>query len=728
MPLNCRLLTRLILALTIGLLEHYFMTSRLRTHYLSRVIWVYGWFALGAVTNSYAAELALNDMLNMSLAELLDVKVDVGTRSAVEIQKTPGIVRVFVQKDFERYGFRTLQDVLQQMPGYQINAARVGHSNLFIRGVQGRSTSKILLLIDGVPMRDLFWGNFNVDEMINLAQVERVELLNGPGSVLYGANAFAGIIKITTKSEGRSIEAGYGVLDSYKDGETEQHHFQQVVVEGSTDHVYGFAEYYDSEGFNPERNRSGELDTQAQRKHKKAAFVKYNNNGLTALASVNDYEYPYTLSDTGNEREFHREPSYASVQYQHEDKQGGSYHVQGFVNRSNLSRVDDSYTDEGDLKRHRIGYRNGWLLGLDADSSRRWGDHQVTFGLSWLRDEGGRHENVSYNYKNGALSSISSSNLLLEDPSRDDIGLFVQDLWQFNRYLSATAGMRYSYLSDFDNQLTYRLGLTGQYEQWYSKLLFGTAFRVPTYRESLKLYDNPLIGRNLLKPETLTTLEAQLGYRFSKADINVTLYRNSYNDFITDLPTKSVNGQYLTPDAPEDGDEYSYNLDEINTFGVELGGTWYPQSNFSLRFALSALLTAEETAGLQPENTELLVDWYAGTRDLGFLSEYTASLAAGWQISPRYRLGASVYYVGARSLTSDYQSRIDPELRNASNADAYTVFNLNATASLYQNWALSFYINNLFDTRSYGQHMQDPTEYDIENAGRVLGVYLKASY
>lgn len=140
--------------------------------------------------------------LELSLEDLLNLHVDVATKSSMPLHKSPAIARVFTQDDIQRFGFQTLADLLLTVPSFQINPFKAGNIGVFVRGVQGRNTSKILLLIDGAPMRDAFWGNFNIDEMVSMTNIKRIEILNGPGSVIHGANAFAAVISITTKSEG----------------------------------------------------------------------------------------------------------------------------------------------------------------------------------------------------------------------------------------------------------------------------------------------------------------------------------------------------------------------------------------------------------------------------------------------------------------------------------------------------------------------------------------------
>ncbi|MDM8546826.1 TonB-dependent receptor [Candidatus Venteria ishoeyi] len=670
----------------------------------------------------------LKSILNMSLEDLLDLTVETGTKSPRRLHKTPGIIRVFTQDDFRRYGFKTLKDVLRHIPGYELNESRAGHTNLFIRGVQDRTTSKILLLIDGVPMRDLYWGNFSVDEMITLNNIEQVELLNGPGSVLYGANAFAGIINIRTKSKGRSVQARYGMQGSFKDGQrVNDKPFHHLSGEWSEAGWYGFGEFFKSQGFNPERNVDGEWANRPQDKEKKHLFAKYQKNGLMLAADLTDYTYPYLLSSAGNERFFKRKPFYLTARYEHETKNKTLYSIQAFYNHSELLRLDTRYKNN-ELNRRRYGYRNGSLLGLDADTRWRWQSHQITLGVSWLRDKSHRQENVSYYFSGGELTKTKTKAILQGQATHDDVAVFVQDIWDVNQYLTVTAGLRYSWLSDFDNQLTYRLGLNAEYEQFYGKLLYGSAFRVPTYRESFKLYDNPEIGINQLKPEQLLTLEAQLGYRFDKADVNLTVYHNRYTDFMMDLITLSVNDALLNPDDPKNGDEYTFNLDEIKTTGLELAVAWYPTERVSLRVSASALLQAEETAGTFPDNVVLRNPYPQTTQDLNFLSKYSLSLATAWQFHPKYRLMGDLRYNSRRSVSGVYQSGVDESLQQLDNPRSFVLVNLGLEAQLKPQITTELRISNLFNERAFNPNIQDPTEYDIEWPGRSISLGLRMAF
>ena len=137
---------------------------------LSALLFAGGASSLQAQTQTAAAAQPPDtvDLLNLSLEELLNVKVTSTTKSSLEIRQAPGVVRVFTRTDIVRLGFTTLRDVLRQIPGIQVIEYRTGHQTIWVRGVQSRYNNKVLLLIDGVPMHDSYYGHFDIDESLAL--------------------------------------------------------------------------------------------------------------------------------------------------------------------------------------------------------------------------------------------------------------------------------------------------------------------------------------------------------------------------------------------------------------------------------------------------------------------------------------------------------------------------------------------------------------------------------
>ncbi len=219
---------------------------------------------------------------------------------------------MFTSDDFARFGFTTIQDVLNTVPGIQIQEYRAGHQLVWIRGVQARYNNKVLLLVDGVPMRDSYYGNFNIDEMFPLEVIEKIEILNGPGSVLYGANSFSGVISITTKKEGKSVGADYGSLNSYS-----------VQGEYDTKGLYANANMYRTDGFQPEYMSDGNSRNVDQSGYGNFGLVKYTKENLTVLGGVADYGQSYKYRSTKKEYYFTRTPIWASAKYKKEIGENG---------------------------------------------------------------------------------------------------------------------------------------------------------------------------------------------------------------------------------------------------------------------------------------------------------------------------------------------------------------------------------------------------------------------
>lgn len=257
----------------------------------------------------------------MDLKDLINMTVESSTKSKISIQEAPSIVRVFTQKDFQTRGFSTLKDVLHNVPGLQVQEYVAGHQLVWVRGVQSRYNNKVLLLIDGVPMRDAFYGNFNIDEMIPLESVEKIEILNGPGSVLYGANSFAGVINITTKKEGKSVGVNYGTYNT-----------KAVHAQGSIKGLYAFAKYYHSDGFAPDLYGDGQYRERSQENQNINLLLKYNYKNFTAIGSYTNYTLPYRFRGADRDEKFTRNPIYGALKYQKDFGNKGDINATAYYN------------------------------------------------------------------------------------------------------------------------------------------------------------------------------------------------------------------------------------------------------------------------------------------------------------------------------------------------------------------------------------------------------------
>ena len=146
--------------------------------------------------------LTVDNVIKMSLEELMNTKVSIATKSEKKLSEAPAVVTVITAEAIKNNGARNLADILQYIPGFEFSIGRVGFLSVGVRGVKDPLTnSRLLVLKDGVPVNGTMYGSaIGVTKLFDLHSIDRIEIVRGPGSALYGRNAFIGVINIITKS------------------------------------------------------------------------------------------------------------------------------------------------------------------------------------------------------------------------------------------------------------------------------------------------------------------------------------------------------------------------------------------------------------------------------------------------------------------------------------------------------------------------------------------------
>ncbi|MGH9727869.1 MAG: TonB-dependent receptor plug domain-containing protein [Candidatus Acidiferrales bacterium] len=157
-------------------------------------------------------------LIRLSLEQLGNVEVTTASKEPEEVWKTSAAIYVITQEDIRRSGATTLPEVLRMVPGVEVGQADTDHWSVSIRGFGAVLDSKILVLIDGRSVyTPLFAGVYWEAQLTPLEDIERIEVIRGPGGAIWGANAVDGIINIITKSSrdthGTLVSAGGGNAD-----------------------------------------------------------------------------------------------------------------------------------------------------------------------------------------------------------------------------------------------------------------------------------------------------------------------------------------------------------------------------------------------------------------------------------------------------------------------------------------------------------------------------------
>lgn len=130
------------------------------------------------------------EFFEMSIEDLMNVEVVTPSRKPQAIDTAPANIIVITERQIKDSGALTLAELLERLPGIYIPTQGHGEESIYIRGVGERYNNKTLLMVDGYPFRDLYYYSHPINATIPLANVKRIEVIRGPGSSLYGTNAF----------------------------------------------------------------------------------------------------------------------------------------------------------------------------------------------------------------------------------------------------------------------------------------------------------------------------------------------------------------------------------------------------------------------------------------------------------------------------------------------------------------------------------------------------------
>ena len=152
----------------------------------------------------------------LSLSELLNIKVNIASKTEENISDAPGVISVITRDELNRFGGTTLGDVLKRVPSFLGSTSYLTDRSLIApRGDQvGTTSNHVLLLFNGRPVREVLESGVKseVYESFPVNIIERIEVIRGPGSVLYGTQAFSAVINVITRSADENRISASGAL------------------------------------------------------------------------------------------------------------------------------------------------------------------------------------------------------------------------------------------------------------------------------------------------------------------------------------------------------------------------------------------------------------------------------------------------------------------------------------------------------------------------------------
>lgn len=173
---------------------------------IGKISLVFVLFACTSSINSTFAQDSLSSLMELSLVELMSLKVTSASNKSEGLNQAPATIVVITEEDILERGYFELYDVLNDLPGFDLSRA-FGDDDYYeyVRGYRKTESGQMLLMVDGIIMNHLYNNNMNGYAQYPLFNIKQIEIVYGPASAIYGPNAFTGVINMITKSDGKSI-------------------------------------------------------------------------------------------------------------------------------------------------------------------------------------------------------------------------------------------------------------------------------------------------------------------------------------------------------------------------------------------------------------------------------------------------------------------------------------------------------------------------------------------
>jgi outer membrane receptor protein involved in Fe transport len=505
------------------------------------------------------------------------------TKHIMDVSKAPAIATVITAEDLRIMGARNILDALATIPGIGISRGPYSVFQVEIRGLTSIRQNKVKFMIDGHSVKhpttgDVAWQM----EDIALEQVERIEVIRGPGSALYGANAFSGVINVVTKMgndfNATQISAGGG---SFETGRVNIIHGQQY---GDVD-VLASLTYNTTDGAQQrvESDAIGQAGNTDDWARTWDGTLKVSWHDLIFLTRYTDRENgPYVgvtnvVTDQSEllTDQFLADLSYSKAMNEKWNLSGKAYYDwaevtyewQLFPPGMAFSPAPVHFFPEGMYGTpHYVNQTYGAELGSDYALSE---SNTLTMGLVY---EYSKQSDITHqtNFNPvtlvnlGPYQDISAWGNWSIEASRKNSAAYIQDEWAITDGLTLTAGLRYDYYDDIGSSTNPRLGLVWELLKDVDlKLLYGEAFRVPTFDELYSTNNPAAIGNEDLKPEEMRTYEVSVGYTPTYGPVvTASGFYNKFSDKIMLVPTGIPGMQ-----------EFS-NTSDATIYGLELEGRY----------------------------------------------------------------------------------------------------------------------------------------------------------
>lgn len=673
------------------------------------------WLA-GLVLLSLSAEVSAQS--NVAMQDSIPEIVVTGTGTEHYLKDAPVQTEVISRKMLDSYAGATLEDILSGLcASFDFSAGDMG-ANMQLGGL---GNGYILILVDGKKMHGDVGGQNNLG-LIDPARIERIEIVKGAASALYGSDAIAGVVNIILKKhreniliENTSRGGSYGEFRQsntvqFKVGKfTSSTNFQLKHSDGWQNTTYEDPNRYEypiTNSINKTVNRytdwqvAQRFDYQATKDLSLYADGSFYRKRIYRPCGVPDYKtydflYRNSSVATGGKLKLKNSNSIML---------DVNYDSHAYYCMYTRETWDKEYDDSG--KEISFPYFPG-DKGLQSDQSRLLLQLKGIFNLPYFnRLSVGTDTEINW---------LDAPRRLDEKDQVSDYttSFYAQDEWTPIERLNITAGGRLTVNQNFGVRITPKVSALYKLGAFNLRATYSEGFKTPTLKELHYRYIRQMsiislnLGNTELDPQTSRYVSGGLEYNGTRFSINVTGYCNWVDNMITlvTIPLSQAPGDLVVTYDPARVRQYQ-NMDDARTYGVDVNAKWTPVQSLTLTGGYSYLDTEANQYDEEDQVMKHVI--------IDGMAHHRATVSAIWTHAWRrsnYRLGIGVY--GRIQSKRYYQ--------DDGNGKAYNLWRLNTRHQfkLGKRWnaEVNAGIDNIFN---YYETTYHSLNYGTTTAGRTF--------
>lgn len=581
-------------------------------------------YLLFASHHGFAVE---DGLFELSLEELLEVNVSTTTLTEKTKKDAPASITVYTREQINDLGVHFLHELMNYVPGFQSFRQGEASDEYYhsIRGHRvGTSSREVLVLVDGQRFNRES-GHAQAAPSLSLAQFKQVEFIRGPGSALYGSNAYTGVINLISRDKESEFRATVTDIPAAEASAL----WHGYIGDWSWD-FYGRAKYDEGQDYRVQDNFSlTNEDAYDQQKHRDLS-IKFSRDNIdisllhyhrhTEGFPVLEYNNP-DFNETSNlhtsinyqqaliwSSAFSTDISLRAVKNRYQPKV--EFLPEGFATATGASNLEALFAKASQAEMNReIKVHANYQFSAD---------HSLQFGAEH------RHSDVEdltvhYNYNLSEIPFVyldgdfSYSEVINEQTNSEVSSAYLQTQNQLGSHVEIIAGFRGDHYANLDDSFSPRLALTWQPNEHHTfKALYGEAFRAPTVNERTVGQNQFIEGNPNLKPETIKTGELIWLYSQKRFIADLTLFYSHIENLIDQTVIDGIRSFQNSPEEQQ--------FQGIETeLKYRINNTWQVAANAAHNFkTASADFRQADTLG------SVQVNYQRGALRLGLSAYYNA--------------------------------------------------------------------------------------------------------